>query len=356
MFVEKIKHVIQLCKLRAAEGHLSVSRQVLEMISLRIMSGVGLEYYHTAKLWRKELSWQFKRNHLGSTQYSHCLAKINPVAYRKISQNKLSEKGLLRLFNIPSTGYLGYFCERSGQAIDGAPLRNSEQLETFLRSHAPGQVCFKPTEGWAGSGFSAIELVPGIENLLVKNLQSDEKSNVQSFVTANLPLNDTSGWIIEKYFQQHTLLDGFNASSLNTLRVWVMKSEKSADGNVLGAFLRLGRKGAVVDNQAGNRIVANVDLASGRLDAASDGTPELTTYACHPDSGEVIQGKVVPHWDVVKQLCIDTLAIFPETNFAGMDIAIGPDYPVVVELNVCPDKEGAAFMDIAPGNWFSAKS
>jgi hypothetical protein len=182
-------------------------------------------------------------------------------------------------------------------------------LETFLKSHAPGKVCFKPTDGWGGSSLSAIELVPGIANLVVKNLQSHEKSNIQSFVTASLPLNDTSGWIIEKYFQQHTLLDGVNASSLNTLRVWVMKSEKSGDGNVLGAFLRLGRKGAVADNQAGNRIVANVDLASGRLDAASHGTPELTTYACHPDSGEVIQGKVVPHWGVVKQLCIDTLAI-----------------------------------------------
>ena len=37
---------------------------------------------------------------------------------------------------------------------------------------------------------------------------------------------------------------------------------------------------------------------------------------------------------------------FQGLKFAGVDVAVGPGGPVIVELNVNPDREGAAFTDI----------
>ena len=45
-------------------------------------------------------------------------------------------------------------------------------------------------------------------------------------------------------------------------------------------------------------------------------------------------------------LAEQSLMCFQGLKFAGVDVAVGPDGPVIVELNVNPDREGAAFTDI----------
>ena len=53
----------------------------------------------------------------------------------------------------------------------------------------------------------------------------------------------------------------------------------------------------------------------------------------------------VPWWPEVQSLAMKALLAFPELRFAGLDIAIGETGPVVLELNVSPDREAAAFTD-----------
>jgi glutathione synthase/RimK-type ligase-like ATP-grasp enzyme len=41
--------------------------------------------------------------------------------------------------------------------------------------------------------------------------------------------------------------------------------------------------------------------------------------------------------------------------FAGLDVAIGPDGPYVIELNVYPDKQGAAHLDFSHTDFFGER-
>ena len=73
------------------------------------------------------------------------------------------------------------------------------------------------------------------------------------------------------------------------------------------------------------------------------GLPTRVLYPSHPDHGAPVEGRELPFWDEAKSLAESCLTAFPNLEFAGMDIAVSGNGPVVVEINASPDREGAAF-------------
>ncbi len=66
----------------------------------------------------------------------------------------------------------------------------------------------------------------------------------------------------------------------------------------------------------------------------------------HPDSKVVVRNYQLPHWDAVTRLAREAIKAFPRIGVVGLDIAFGPSGPVLIELNVCPDYIGCAWMDM----------
>jgi hypothetical protein len=149
----------RLARSREAEGELSTIRQLIELSILLPFFGVGPGFYQMAGFWKKDMPWADKKRHLSASAYRKIVEKLNPMPYRKISQNKLSETAVFRLFHVPSPEYLGYYNNLAGQDASGNELRSANNLESFL-SHFRDQtkICFKPLEGWAGQGFEAVEI------------------------------------------------------------------------------------------------------------------------------------------------------------------------------------------------------
>jgi hypothetical protein len=344
-FFKKLSFIAHLTGARASRGHLPVWRQASEMILLRALNGIGPEYYHTAGFWRRGVDWQRKRSHLGARDYERLLAQLNPPEYRKLSQNKLSESALLAFLNVPSTRYIGYFQAQRGTSRTGKPLTSLSDLLALLSRKNIRAVCCKPLEGWAGQGVCAFALPDNTPKNSVLNLQTGSLDTTDHFTRQHLAAVAGPGMVVEEYLKQHPDLSAFNPSSLNTLRIWVFKN-RGGECTSLGGYLRIGRTGSIVDNQSAGGIVARVDQETGVLAAAHDGLPSHEVYAKHPDSGAQIEGEVVPMWPEARKLAEDALGIFPKLRFAGLDIAIAPDTPRVVELNVKPDLTGAAYMDL----------
>ena len=108
-----------LTRKRAAEGHLSVTRQLLEMCALLLISGNGPGLYHLAGFWRRSVPFREKCAHLSAGGYRRRLRRLNPPEYRKITQNKLPEKGLLNLLGFPTPEFVGFLCPQIGRCHDG---------------------------------------------------------------------------------------------------------------------------------------------------------------------------------------------------------------------------------------------
>ena len=171
---------------------------------------------------------------------------------------------------------------------------------------------------------------------------------IEEYYNDIIKVDPIKGVLIENYFVQHPTLAAFNPESVNTCRLWVLAKNNFSARSVLG-YLRIGRKGSLVDNQSRGGIVAPIELETGRTKRAIDGLPQRREYPFHPDHGAPIEGQDLPFWNESKALAESCLASFPGLGFAGLDIGISPSGPAVLEMNVQPDREGAAFVDLPSG-------
>ncbi len=339
----KLRSIVSLSRMRAQEGHLPLWQQSAEIVALWLLRGAGPSYYHMAGFWRRELKWSDKTCHLNRREYRQVLKKLNPENYRKLSQNKIAEKAILSLFNLPTPAFVGRLSMQCGMDSHGAPLKSAHDLETLIRTKAPQRLVFKELEGFGGKGVQIVEISP-TDPTACRPLGGTTFDSVRAYCESTLYLSKGGDWLVEEYLAQHPLVASFNPTSVNTIRIWVLRTTP-AHTEVLVAYLRIGRIGAWVDNVASGGIIAPIDVRTGILGAGQAAQAERRFYPTHPDHGTAIEGLKLPYWEQVPQVAQDALKAFPGLRFAGLDIAIGDRGPVIVELNVVPDREGAGRLD-----------
>jgi hypothetical protein len=309
--------------------------------------GLGPNYYLAARLGRRHLSWRTKARHMTPREYLAVVDRLNPPAYRKASQHKVLEKGALSLLGLPTPAFVGYFHPQCGHEPHGRALRSAEELRAVLAAHVGQRLCFKPVEGYGGEGFLALDVLAD-EGPLLRHPITGVVRPVEALAAELLQRPD--GWLIEHYLDQHPDLAAFNASSLNTLRLWVL--DRGDGPRVTHALLRVGRAGSQVDNTSRGGLVVGVDVATGRTRAAPDRQRPQCLVTHHPDSGQPLVDRPLPHWPAVLALAAQALHAFPHMRFAGLDMAIAPDGPRLIEVNVLPDSVGALTFDIALKDYF----
>lgn len=318
-------------------------RQMIEMAGLLALRGIGPGFYQLAGFWRRDVPWRHMLRYMNPKEYAAAVDRLNKPAYHKLSQNKVVEKAIMRLYGIATTELLGILNPVTGQTLDGAPLRDAVELEGFLASLAPRRVCFKANEGWGGSAFRALELTLDNGRLDARDLRDGAPVEIPALFES-FRLNRDRIMVIETMMEQHPALAAFNPTSVNTLRLWVIDHGQGLRTRL--AYLRMGRAGAVVDNFTSGGIVAPIDMATGALGKATDGTAAHLTFSHHPDNGAPIEGVALPFFAEAQRLAERCLAVFPRINFAGIDVAIAPEGPVIIEMNVVPDMVGAARVGI----------
>ncbi|WP_429885853.1 sugar-transfer associated ATP-grasp domain-containing protein [Geoalkalibacter halelectricus] len=320
---------------RSSEGHLPVFTQAIEMAALFALRGIGPGYYHSAKLWRRNMPFKEKLQWVSEKKYQKMIRRYNPAAYHKISQHKLSEKAFLSLLGIPTPEFYGFFHPQNGRDAAGQSLRNAQDIERLLEQKGIKKFCIKELEGWGGRGFHAVEVCRDQGNVSLRPLGGKASCSIAEFLRMGQIGPD--GALLEAYVEQHPVMRGLNASSLNTLRVLVLWPF-DGEPHVVGAFVRIGRAGSLVDNTSLGGIAAVVDNETGQLSSAHFKPPHPDEFDCHPDHGSQIQGVSLPYWDDIKLLVCQAIRVFPHMRFCGFDVGISVNGPVIVELNVEPDK------------------
>ncbi len=324
---------IKLSMSRAQEGHLPFYRQLIEMLYLLLRFRIGPGFYHRARFWRREMSFSRKIRYRLGQPYLDALAKINDPRYETLSQNKICEKAMLTLFKIPTAPFLGCFHPLWGRSCDGRPLTNSAELLALLQRKEIQTVAFKRPVGARGIGFDLIDIsseneVEIFSRKLQRTLSLDEYLQLKSE-----EYGGHQGIHIETFIRQHPAMAALNPSSVNTLRLWVRQTE--GDIQVRSGVLKVGSRTSLADynlEKAGG-LYAPIDLAAGTLREVHV-RPGPVSERVDP---AVLDGFVIPFWPQAKQLAKECLSIFPETRLVGMDIAIAPDGPIIVELNNQPD-------------------
>ena len=194
--------------------------------------------------------------------------------------------------------------------------RNSS-FNDFVKLVSSTDCIIKPINGECGKGI-----------IKVKKSDKIDYASLYDYCVNN-------DMLIEECIHACDEIDQFHPSSLNTIRVVTMSNSKKCV--ILGAALRMGIGGSVIDNIGGGGIFVPIDTVTGVIkNNAIDS--KGNEYEKHPDTNKAIKGTILPYWRKVVEMCKDASKIVQGAVFIGWDICILPSGKVeLIEANALPD-------------------
>ncbi|GGD68965.1 sugar-transfer associated ATP-grasp domain-containing protein [Lacimicrobium alkaliphilum] len=313
-----------------------------------LKTGLGPRYFVVAGMARQGFAEQDKWQHISAKEYYAALKILNPPQYRKLTQSKLSEKALYKLMHFPTPELFGYFHPYKGFDNTGKPLTDAAQFEALMSAHIDSILCIKPIEGWGGAGVMAGRILQddNEQQPVFQPLHSKQQMNASELINNCRGKAPMAEFVLEAYIQQSEQFMALNPDSVNTLRIWVLESSPG-QAQVIGAYLRVGRAGSAIDNASAGGIMCPVRLIDGKVEPGlTKYTPHRDDITQHPDHDAPLAGVTLEQWQQIKSFACKVLVRLPYTRFAGLDVTMTAQGPVLVETNVAPDKDGAAHANI----------
>lgn len=221
---------------------------------------------------------------------------------------------------------LGYRVPRNLAFVDGesvdwldADRRRREPLSALL-AHELDVFC-KPYNGIKGGGAFALRVTAG-------TVEIDGRPATMDALSKHLDRR----CLMQERVVQHPALAALHAPSLNTLRIVTVRD--GAGARLFTALLRIGARGAHVDNLANGGVGIPLDPGSGRLRGVGLQKPGIGTRVTHhPDTGVKLDGYEIPFaLDAIHAVC-RFHADLPAFHTIGWDVGIAPDGPVIIEGN-----------------------
>ena len=278
-------------------------------------------YYISNLLYRKNVS-NYKdyislkeNNRLLAWFYSHAKEQI------VLAENKLLFKELLVKNNI-STPQIFFHNSKNifTYKSDVFKIETKNDFSSFLEKvfykEKIAYLFCKPIDGGMGQNIFIID-----------------RNTHRKIATDLINLVFSNDFIFQELILQHEVLKKINSSSINTLRILTYKNKKN-EVEILSGFIRVGRKGAIVDNAHAGGIVVPFNIESGKI--YGEGLQLIDngggTFYKHPNTGIIFDNFQIPHYIQVKKIVTEASSLF-KLPFLGWDVAITPNGPVIVEVN-----------------------
>jgi len=215
-------------------------------------------------------------------------------------------------------------------AASGAP----DPQFVNLTELPPVDLFIKPRKGSGGRGAVKWQYAEGI--FVHKDGQHMTPSALRQAVVEQ---SDITGMLVQKTLSNHAALSEVNCGTLATIRIVTCRNESGAY-EVTNAAFRMPRvSGSAVDNFHAGGIASAVDIATGRLGAATDLGLSTNSgwFATHPITGAAIEGRILPLWAEARALVERAHPHFSDFAVIGWDVAILEDGPCIIEANGAPD-------------------
>ncbi|HEU4630925.1 MAG TPA: sugar-transfer associated ATP-grasp domain-containing protein [Gemmatimonadaceae bacterium] len=147
----------------------------------------------------------------------------------------------------------------------------------------------------------------------------------------------TQGVLLQEQLRNHPALAPIASATLSTVRVLTLRGLDDVVRVVL-AVAKIPVGNAPTDHMKYGGLAAPVELATGRLQRAIAKSKTAYVAPCerHPDSGAVLEGFQLPHWERVLQLAVRAHELLPRIVCVGWDVAILESGPIIIEGNDNP--------------------
>ena len=204
-----------------------------------------------------------------------------------------------------------------------------EIKEVWQKVNHHDRLVIKPAKGAGGKGILILKQVNGQwykSGSLID--EAEIFGHIANTIFGIYSLGDSDRVLIEEFVTPHGFFGELYPSGVPDFRI-ILLNQQPLMGMLRMPTEKSGGKANI--HQGGLGI--GVDMESGRLTQAYDGKKHLDV---HPDSGAKITGKMIPYWDELIALSIQTAKAFP-LNYLGVDLVIDREKgPMIMEVNVRP--------------------
>lgn len=273
-----------------------------------------------AKLWRQ---WRLLRKHarevLGMNQRNlHCIYPHNPRRHFPLADDKLQTKNLLQTAGVPvpvTYRVYRYFYELS-------------DLKTDLLKY--NDFVIKPARGSGGGGIVVIAgregddwLGPGGRRYTLDELRKQISDII--FGVYSFDLSDAA--VIEERVVQHAQMSILSPFGLADVRVILLQNQPVLAMSRIPTRASDGRA-----NLHQGAVGVGIDLETGR---STHAILKNEPVQAHPDTGEMLVDRVIPHWPEIMDIAQRAAAAVP-LKYLGVDVGVSDHGPVMIEINVRP--------------------
>ena len=320
------------CMLWARERcNKGLTTQLAEIFSLSRGHGklTPEEYYYFGLCDDSRFSAQEKRQFIGRKATNRLYNKHLSPFFHGIAHDKLLASGVLEGFGIavPKTVAVFHRFRSYGQV---PVFRTGDALAAHLRRDMTYPFFSKPIGGFGSLGTVAVEsLDPASDRLTLGDGRqvpmADYLRELEDF---------ESGALLQKVLLPHPEIAEAGGGRVSTVRLILLVRDDGPE--VFRAVWKIMAGRNMADNfwRRGNLLGA-VDPDSGRVYRVIRGVgPEQEEFETHPDSGAPVKGIVLPDWPRLVETGKLAASIFPELRIIALDIALCPEGPVVVEVNI----------------------
>ena len=243
----------------------------------------------------------------------------NSWLMRLFLSDKVQMSKFLNAYKIPSANMILY-AENGNLFSLNNIIINSSNFDSIIKKVNSKKIFLKPAQGSGGNGIIVFTNVSGIY------YNKKERLDFNLLHKKSLEFD----FLLESGIQQYDVLQSYNSSSINTLRIITLL----IDGEVrpLKGVLRMGRKDFDVDNSAQGGISCELDILTWKLKSLGTSEHPVADYTEHPDSN-VPFNKNLDFKNETIALIQKVGLLFPSCRVIGWDIVLTPDGPHILEIN-----------------------
>lgn len=314
--MNKIKRIIRLCavwiiKILFGKKHFKVS--FIKRLYFAINGGFMADQVVLYDLNNKK-----KNDYL--SEFDWYKSRYINGSYGRVLDNKVVCSDLLKEYvKVPNVFYIKK--DEFIFSYDGKECSYDRVINSLKKA---GKLFIKPISAGKGKGVNRLSYDNDMFYI-------DEKEI--SFDDLILFLKNRKSWFICENIKQSSFLDKIYDKTSNTMRIISVRDKNSNKCEVINAVLRIGTKETIpVDNGSRGGLVCKIDIESGKLSSAKS-IQKICDFEKHPDSGSVIEGKIIPNWDKIKKEIVSLMEKLPYIYFIAWDVLLTDDGMCIIEAN-----------------------
>lgn len=281
-------------------------------------------------------SYRFYRSFCGDSKYivpedighSFIETRLNPIRYTPYYEDKNMLPVILPAGSVSPT----ILCRMHGGTImsgDFTPLSDNELLTDVGLSKIArvDELILKPSiDSNSGNGVTKFILRDN------KYLSSDGTH----VLDGKYLLQYGKDWVLQEAIHQHSIMNQFCSTAVNTIRVNMYRSVVDEQVYVVSAALRIAKNGSIVDNGHAGGGLVHVDLVTGELghevvNQRGDRFPIFNGVDF------LAQTYRLPDWVKIKDFCRNIATYNHHCRLIALDVALKKDgHPILIEWNIAP--------------------